>query len=289
MKMINITLPDENYIITRKNFIIDKLFPISISKYSKNLYIVLFIAHQNYDDSYIYIKYGITVEDDNESKFFDTHQLNGNIILNDKDVSKKDSYKSIIRLMNKGNTFGSDLNIIESKKFPFYFQSVAVNKIDSNHYEVLDIFYNTDNFIKLKLFIYWTFKLADNNIYMNLFSNESEYRNIEIVNIETVVMNCTKRDGNYYTSNYTMNCGPSTYNMNWKVKLAEESDKLYGLLDKSIYNSTYYNNFDVTETFSSDSFLYIIYKNEKGIKALRLNNDLSKRTNFIDKYNIFEK
>lgn len=287
MQVTNIRIPEKESIIARSKFIINRLIPIAIRNFSNNNYIILFIAHQDYDDSYIYLQMGISTDSNNENIYLDSHSLNINNIDKDKNFTKKDSYNSIIKGMNKSNVYGIDINIQESKDFPLYFHSIAVRSVDNNHFALLDIFYNTDNFIKLKLFMYWLYKLDNSESYMNIFSDKTEYFKIEIVNIETVKLNATKVEGNKYTSNYTMHCGPSEYNFNY-IDIIDCNKRLSVHLDKSIYDPTYCNNFYVNEFFLFDKYLYVIYKDFKGVKALRLTHNNINKTNFVNRYYIFE-
>ena len=87
-----------------------------------------------------------------------------------------------------------------------------------------------------------------------------------------------------------MNCGPSCYQMNWSV-LGLKGQMMKVGLDHNLYDSFYKFHYHINDIFIQEGYLYIIHieGSKNKIKLLRLNKELTDKTNFKDISNIFIK
>jgi hypothetical protein len=300
MVLVKLGLPKEENIVSRNNFVVNKIFPIAIrSTTVPDQYIVLFVAHQDYNASYLYFQIMVKVENAFDQTYLEEHELNIKRYQNNQNSKSLEAYQKLISEITPNNLYATDFNMVQDPLHPMYFKSTCVRAIDNTHASIVDIYLPISNFVKIKVYLNrFTSLPIKKYIHEELF-NDPIYNNIELVNIETVKMDCTKAEQvlenkELFTTHYTMNCGPSTYLMNWSIIETKELP-LKVPLDLNLYDTFYKFHYNVKDVFLQDDNLYIVYKDsiicDKCTKAkvLRLNKELTDKTNFKDQLNIFIK
>lgn len=314
MVLKKINPPNEEQIVTRNKFIVNDIFPIAIqaTPIELNKFIILFQAHQDYDDSFIYIQIMVQAENDFiDKEFFVRHPLNMDNIKNNKDIQK--IYNNMISKMNGNNLYISDLKMTECESQPMYFQSCGIKVIDNTHASVLDLYIPRDNYVKIMLYLD-TIQNRPFSFFLDGVTNHEaifscpKFHNIEFVRVETVKLDGTRHfEGNksLFTSHYTMHCGPSKYVMNWNVGAVcntvngegeEVVPPLINPMDKSLYDPFYSNDYFVDFLFIDNEILHVLYEERspidysfKKMKLLKLTKDLYDKTNFVNFGKIFMK
>lgn len=299
MVLVKLGLPKDENIVSRNKFVVNRIFPIAIrSTTVPDQFIVLFIAYQDYDESFLYFQMMVKVENAFEQTYLENHELNLNRFQNNKNDKSLEVYQKLISKITEFNVYATDFNMISDPERPFYFSSTCVRAIDKTHASVMDIYFTTDNFIKMQIYLNRFINAPSSKLIHEEIFRDQKYHNIEVVNIESVKMDCTKEESayelmNFFTTHYTMHCGPSKYVMNWSI--VETSGRpLKVPLDVNLYNTFYQFHHKVTDVFIHDDYLYILYieKSEvdgsyKKTKILKLNKELTDKTNFKDSLNIF--
>lgn len=301
MVLYKVEPPKEESIVTRNKFVVDSILPIGIKAGPiKNTYFILFIAYQDYDESYIYLQLLTATENAFENEFIKDNSFNiANI---DPNTEKGKAYNELISKMNGENLFGTDFVMKQNEEFPMLYKSIAVRGIDKTHCSVLDVNYTRDNYIKLRLYLDKLSNIPlDKNLqnFETIFTN-TKYNNIEFVDIEKIKYDATtivNGDNSYLISHYTMWCGPSKYSMNYitgkDADINHSVSKLSNPLAFDLYNSFYTKDFIVTDIIANNDGSGIIIYQEyseingswKSTKALKLTKELMDQTNFIDPYN----
>ena len=298
MVLLKVETPNEINIVTRNNFIVNRILPVSIKKCNaENFYMFLFSAKQDYDDGYIYLQLCIGMENGFETDYISNHPLN--IERNKDNPEKMEAYKNIISNLNDHNLYSCSLDMRLDSSHPMYYHSIAVRTIDKNHSSVLDLYIPRDNFVILSLYLNSLINCIKNK--EDLFTS-SLFRDIEYVNIETIKYDCTAHDwdadkivmekdpkrGYCYQSHYTMNCGPSEYRVNYCSRSKTSPRGLKNPLDQSLYKAFYNTDCRVSFMFFDENILCILYfVGGKKTKLLRLTKELYDKTNFVDQENIF--
>lgn len=313
MVLVKLGLPKEENIVTRNKFITNKIIPIAIRNTNVNdQFIILFVAFQDYDDSYIFLQLLVKAENQFDYMYLKNHNLNisqfsENKDLNSKEQTRLEAYKQFIDKMNNTNVYATDLQTNKDINYPLYYHFSGVKAIDKSHASVLDIYLPIDNFIKIKVYLNRMIsKPFELMFHESVFSDE-KFHNIEIVNIETVKLDCTKCvdrtlslginkvNNAEYTTHYTMNCGPSKFVLNFTV--VSIRDKIIKFpLDANLYDTFYSTHHEVKDFFLDDNHLFIIYEENslidgsfKKMKVLKLKPELIDKTNFVDFDKIFVK
>ena len=299
MVLYKVTPPQEENIVTRNKFVVDSILPIGIKAgYIKNTYLILFIAYQDYDESYIYLQLLTATESALENEFIKNNDFNlANI---DPNSERGKSYNELISRMTRENIYGTDFYMNIDKDFPMLYKSFAVRGIDQNHCSVMDVYFTRDNFIKIRLYLD---KLSNIPIdkklqHFEMIFTDNKFTNIEFVNIEKLKYDATaivENDNIYYISHYTMWCGPSKYTMNF---ISPEDNKhtknlLSNPLALKLYTSFYNKDFVVEYVIvNDDGSGIIIYQDYseidgswKSTKALKLTKEQMDQTNFGDPFN----
>jgi hypothetical protein len=291
MVLIKIGAPKESNIVTRNKFIANKLIPICIKSIEdSNNFLLLFMAHQDYDDSYMFFQ---ILLNDNDNILIHHPLYIKNISENEKSL---EIYKEFIsKLDYKTNLYATDLILTQDDEHKNYYKSIGIKAIDSTHASIVDIYFNRDNYIRIKLFLSrlnnTKFFFGAESIFMN-----SKYNNIEFVKIEQIKYDATSQYNNINMSHYTLWCGPSKYKINI-VSPINIGLILSNPLDSNLYTSFYNNDFLVTEIIIDDDTTILLYEQYseidnsfKGLKALYLSKELVNKTNIIDPDNvIYEK
>lgn len=304
MQLLKIGLPDDNSIVARNRFVLNRVYPIAIQPTDDTSnFVILFAGFQDYDETYMYFQAMVTCRNISEVEYFNKNDLNIKN-LNEKDTSPKmqekvKAYKAITNDITSSNLFITDFNMKEDKEFSFYYHAIGVCAIDKSHARLLDLYFPRDNFIKLTLYFKKiteapSVKYRHENIF-----RDQKYRNIEYVLIETVkddatcVVDTELVGISKYITHYEMHCGPSKYIMNFLV--VDRNDRVIANpLDTKMYQTFYGNHFNVSEYFEFDNDLFIIYhefslvdNSFKKTSALRLKKELADKTNFINRDFIF--
>ena len=144
MNLINLSLHDEEEIISRRKFIINKIKFIGISQsvLDKEVFYLFFKTKQDFNDEIIYLKFCIIISDPmvyesiKNSKYF----------LSENDKNKFNN-------CNNDNCYLADFNLIRDVKHPNYYFAIGKKSVDK-YFEVLDIYYTFDNYIRIMNLIY---------------------------------------------------------------------------------------------------------------------------------------
>lgn len=300
MVLVKIGLPKDENIVSRNKFVVNKIFPIAIRNTTvEDQYIILFIAYQDYDNSFLYFQMMVKSENAFDHTYLENHELNIKRFQNNQNDKSLEAYQKLIAQITPNNVYATDFTMIGDPNYPLYFRSTSVRAIDNTHASLVDMYFTIDNFAKIKIYLNRFVNNPNIKALHEEIFNDQKYHNFELVNIETVKMDCTKIESAYenmdfYTTHYTMNCGPSTHQMNWIIVESRERP-LKLPLDKNLYDSFYEFHYKVKDVFLQDEDLYIVYMdsyvngNYKKTKLLKLNKELTNKTNFKDPLNIFIK
>lgn len=315
MELIKLGLPKEENIVSRNKFIANQILPIGFKPANKSgtMFLVLFVASQDMDESCIYLQFMISINSKFEEQYLKNHELN---IVNMKAGSKVYStYKELVKDLNKSNLYSTDLALNDEDDFPLYYHSIAVRPIDNTHASVLDIYLNREYFVKLNIYLNRLNNIGHNHIKRieqelvitklapELSFTDPKLNNIEFVSIEKIKHDATARVvtsfGTININHYTMWCGPSVFKMNYLSPIDKDhiSIPLSNPLDINLYDAFYNKHNIIQDIFTYNDQLFILYEDYsditgefKNTKVLKISKELADKTNFIDYNNmIYEK
>ena len=184
MVLINYeSLYQSSIIVSRNSYIINDLIPILIKDTSKNnIFNILFIAHQDQDDSSIFINTTIRVDETERRSIIQNNLYCWKM--------KMEQYSSIISNIDFSRMYCTDLNMVQSIDHPLYYKNIAIKQIDDKHISVLDLHFTRDIFIKSNIYLKSFINI--NNI-ENIFTDK-KYKNMEYINIEQIKLDGTMKD-----------------------------------------------------------------------------------------------
>ena len=290
-------MPSEDNIVTRCNFIANKIIPIGIRVAKlEGTFIFLFKAIQDYDDSE---KYFQIIMNTNDIFYYDKVK-DYHLYVNRMSGKDKEIYHKHIEGLNTNSPkiYGTDFVFNKDDEHRNYYKCNAVRAVDQTHAEVLDIYISSDMYIKIKLYL--------SNITQNLIkypASRFEYifidklfHEIKILEVSHVEYNGTAQYMDAVnTSHYTMYCsGPKAYKMNINTFVSQEykGKPLSNPMNYETYMAIYKNDFYITNIILEDDGVLLIWAeyDEKQVyknpHALKLSMELVNKTNFLDDNNI---
>ena len=286
MKLTKICLPNKEDIITKNNFFIDTIVPITIKEHI-NSFIIFFAANQKCDDKTIYLQMMVSPDSDIENQYFKYHFL----LNNSSDLAKN---------MTSDSLYITDFCMDNMDK-DMYFHSIAVKPIKSSdkmYASILNLFIPVSIFTRIQLYLDGMVNINTTSL---TYSNELVFSDpllntISLINIEEVkLLASAKMQENLYVSHYMMKSGSTEFRMNY-VSITSKNGLLKEPISYNPFMAVYerYYTLDDTKTFLFDGKLYIFFAKDIGIDdykksyLLCLDKELINRTNFIDSNYIFE-
>lgn len=293
MVLAKISIPKEENVVSREKYVLNGIFPIGFKESNvKGSFLFLFGAYQDWNEKVIYLQFLFQTEDPFEYEALKNHN---NYIPNYEDsIEKKSVYVKMIEHMTDSNLYATDFILNKSSK-DYYYEMVAIRAIDEKHADVLNIYVPRQNYVKIKAF------MENLNSRATVF-NTSLFADKRLSKIEYVKIEQLKRDETavvgdgtkFVDTHYTMNCGPSTYKMNYRSNIKKDGT-LTNPLDSDIYSATYSCDFYIEYIIQDDDEILVIFDEDadvfgnstegRGTKALRLNKELADKTNFVNQYN----
>lgn len=304
MVLIKIGYPKEDFIVSKNNFVANKLLPVGFKSVSNNQFLLLFVANQDYDDSYIYLQILLNAEDPLEESFIKEHPLYINNI--QPGTERYEAYQKMLQWFNDSNLFATDFDMKLDKvsNIPHYYHCTGIRAIDEKHASIMDIYIPRSNFIKMKLYLN---TICHPKYSLTSFENEyifmdPKLSNMEFVKIEKVKYDATCRseiEGKKINiSHYTLWCGPSEYRLNFVTPVDDDHliRPLANPLNFNLYDVFYKKHFFVTDIIEDEEQVYVLYEaysdidnSFKGMKVLILDIELANKTNFVSyNNNIYE-
>ena len=293
MVLAKISIPKEENVVSMDKYVLNGIFPIGFKESNvKGSFLFLFGAYQDWNDKVIYLQFLFQTEDPFEYEILKNHT---NYIPNYENIiEKKSVYNKMIEHMTDSNLYATDFILTKAEK-EYYYQMNAIRAIDDKHADVLIVYVPRQNYVKIKSF------MENLNVRSTLF-NTSLFADKRLSKIEYVKIEQVRRDetavvgdgSTFVDTHYTMNCGPSTYKMNYRSGIKKDGT-LTNPLDSNIYNSTYSCDFYIEYIIQDEDEILIIFDEDadvfgnstegRGTKALRLSPELAEKTNFVDQYN----
>ena len=291
-------MPSEENIVTRANFIANKIIPVGIRVANvEGSFIFLFKAIQDYDDSEKYFQIIMTAED---MFYYDKVKEYHLYINRMKDKDKEIYHKHIEGIKNNpSKIYGTDFCFIKDDEHRNYYRCNAVRAVDQTHAEVLDVYISSDMYIRIRVYL--------SNItqcMIKYYAARFEYvfidrlfHEIKILDVSHVEYNGTTQYMDAVnTSHYTMYCsGPKAYKMNFNTLVSQEFKEkpLSNPITYEDYNAIYEKDFYITEIVLEDDdgvlLIWAEYDDKQVIKnphALKLTKELVNKTNFLDDNNV---
>lgn len=286
MKLVKISLPNKEFIITNNKFFIDTIVPITIKEHV-NSYIIFFAANQKCDDKTIYLQMMVSPDTDLEKEYFKNHFL----LNKSSDLEKN---------MTSDNLYIVDF-CMDDMNDNMYFHSTGVRPIQSSgktFASILDLYISVSIFTKIQLYIDGLVNINTKSLtYSNeLVFTEPLLNTVTFINIDNVRLEVSaKLESNLYITHYKMMSGKTEFRMNY-VSLTKK-DGISLLKDPTtqgnfmiLYENKYF--LDSNKIFLYNEKLYIFYVENLGVSTksylLCLNKDLIDKTNFINSDYIFE-
>ena len=283
MKIINF---EENKIILaeEEKFVVNNLTPVGFRELTKNNFVFLFLANQDFDDKVMYLQLFFAASNQFE---YDALKKHPNYIKNYKDNKESlDMYKQMISGMKQENLFVTDFFMRRNQEYPFYYNSCAYRAIDDVNLKKLNLFIPRNTFIKIKCL------LENYNIRSSLLPTALMYK-LNIQNVKFALIEKIKNFGSiminedgkeYIDTVYGIRADGKVINVIYRSKRKPNHLPL-NVIDEETF-SKYKNDYYLEYFFPFEDKLYIIYPEENDDKLiLILNKDQIKSTNFINQYN----
>jgi hypothetical protein len=297
MQIIRIENPEDQTIVARNKFIINHINIIAMRESKIDDYILLlFETIQDFNDINIYFQCMIK---------FDPVELDiikrNHLFIGGSNFDNNENFNRVLQEMssnNYQNLYTTDFYAKDSKDFPMYYYGNANKYIDKTHISLLDIYLNRECFIRLSLFFIGLSILPapDLNFRTKDFNN-IKYESIEHIKYDASVKVITENGFHMIKSHYTMNCGKTTYKINFWSNIDKDKydAKLANPLDLKLYNAFYdndYNSYEYHDVIITDDYILLLYYNNKFVRvnrALLIPRELAEKTNLIDRNkNIYE-
>lgn len=293
MVLAKITIPKEENIVSKEKYILNGIFPIGFKESNvKGSFLFLFGAYQDWNEKVVYLQFLFQTEDQFE---YETIKSHNNYIPNYENIiEKKSVYYKMIEHMTDSNLYATDFILNRSERDYYYIMN-GIRAIDEKHADVLDIYVPRHNYIKIKSF------MENLNVRSTLF-NTTIFADPRLSKIEYVKIEQLKRDetsivgdgSKFVDTHYTMNCGPSTYKMNYRSGIKKDGILVHPL-DSEIYNANYSCDYYIDYIVQDEDEILVVFDEDadvfgnptegRGTKALRLNKELADKTNFVNQYN----
>jgi hypothetical protein len=283
MKIINF---EENKIILaeEEKFVVNNLTPVGFRELTKNNFVFLFLANQDFDDKVMYLQLFFAASNQFE---YDALKKHPNYIKNYKDNKESsDMYKQMIAGMKQDNLFVTDFIMNRNQDYPFYYNSYAYRAIDDVNLKKLNLFIPRNTFIKIKCM------LENYNIRSSLLPTSLMYK-LNIQNVRFALVEKIKNFGSimvndggkeYIDTHYGIKAENKVYEVNYRSK--RKSNQLpLNVLDNETFSKCK-DDYYLEYFFLFEDKLYIVYPEKENDKIiLILNKDQINSTNFINQYN----
>lgn len=288
MEQFKVTRPDDNLIISKQKFIVNKIVPIAIRIIDNHRFVILFLAGQDIDDGLILLQTMFSMNERDE-KFIKANPLYMENLKHE--PQKLRFYMEATNDATTKSLFVTDFAMTKMDK-TFYFLATASQMVDKA-VNLLELFIPKDNFIKLNLF----FRRL--SIYDSLAEGvfvDRKLNNVEFVSLYDINLDASTTDfiSRIVCNHYSCKNGNKHYKFNFiSPKIPDKSLKKFMGVDK--YNDLYLDDFTIADMIFSDEKLYVIYEERSEINnaykqtlALILDKNLYDKTNLIDFSKIYD-
>lgn len=304
MVLAKVNPVQEEYIVAENKFIANNVLLVGIRKTEdRNIFMLLFVAYQDYDNSYIYLQTAVVITDEFDYDYLNNHQLNLDNIKNNLDTKAVEEYKKLISMMNDSNIYSCDMSMKKDIEHPSYYLSKCVRVIDDTHVSIMNVYFPFHNFVRLNVF-FWRMQFTDDT------ENRGEkilldkaLNHVKLYDVEYIRINGTKveqfNDWTTYTTHYTVNCGPTEFRFNFRFGSSLEEFEVRDPLDAKIYDANYKDDPIIIDNFIVDNILYLLHFKKESIEKDMIKGKYSllaipierasKETNLIDPSFIFIK
>lgn len=315
MVLVKMKYPEQENIVARNTFVANNIFLIGIKQIpDSKSFLFLFMAYQDYDDSYIYIQAPIYSQNAFDFEYLDEHELNiKNLANNTSKDTKITSYKELIRMMNNENIYSCDMEINQDETHPSYYHMEGVRVIDKDHASVLDIYLPLHNFVRLQVYFARIFSVPNHRFQHESIFAEKLLKEVKLYDIVEVTLNGTKilsENGTIlknFMSHYTVRSGTTYFRFN-TISISYENNALINPMDCKAFDAIYSEDSIVTlDYFNYDDHGYILTRKkgkvfdpdpkiEKGYNnytaefvILRLNSEIREKISLFNPDSIFIK
>lgn len=288
MEQYKVTKPDDNIVVSKKMFIVNKIVPLAIRIIDDHRFVILFLAGQDNDDSVILLQTMFTMNDRDEN-FIKANPLYLENLKHNPDKLK--FYVDATKDATTSSLYVTDFSMHRIEK-SFYFLSDASQMV-KDVANVLDLVITKDNFIRLNLFFrrLSIYDFSAESVFVDKKLNNVIFSTLEDIHLDASTTDFISR---IICNHYTGENGKETYRFNFiSPKISDR--KLKKLIAVDNYNNLYLNDFTIADMIFNDEKLYIIYEERsyltntyKKTLALILSKDLYDKTNLIDFSKIYE-
>lgn len=295
ISLYKIDLPPKNIIKSEKKFILSNITPVAIRRINDDLYSNLFLAYQSSIDKYIFFQLflGVDPEDKITKTYLDDCSIGMNTIKAVKE--KSDRYQRIIQNIAHDNSFNSSVDFEYDTEAGMY-TFLGVRTITDRAAEVAEFYINTNNFLKMNLYIK---ALQNYNPTPDVYFVNKDFAEFDVIPINEIQHNATARcinkdtDHSFLFDHFTMKCGRHEYKMNFVHQERKENrDRV--LTDCMLYD-TYKELYEKHNLIKDlvfdvgDRYIFILYpvfnvidNSLKSMKVLKISKDLIDHTNILD-------
>ena len=253
----------------------------------------LIIAHQDQDDSWIFINYTVCCDNDADAQIIKRNPL---YITNiKKDPTQNEVYNSIIASIKETNTYISDMYFEDSDK-ELYKVAHLLRKLDDKHYVLCNLFVHNNTFMMFEMFLQFLLHIESPQQILSDYNLNS----MDYINLDYIEMQSSCLVNNDILTYYEAHSGVTGYNF---IVLTPtdgniKEDQLLDPLHRNVFEAMY--GFDKkllsiiprkdkiymvgeTNSFLSNSPLGTKKKNdEKEFHLFVIDKDLCIRTNLLD-------
>ena len=253
----------------------------------------LMIAHQDQDDSWIFINYSICC-DDHDAEIIKKNPLYIDNIK--KDPTQNEIYTNLVATIKDSNTYISDLYFEDSDK-ELYKVAHLLRKLDDKHYVMCNLFIHINTFMMFEMFMQFLLDIKNPQlIFTDHNFNSMKYIYLDYIEMQS---SCLVADTIY--TYYEVHSGVTGYNFIVSSTISgdiEEEDLLDPLHIKTFEAMYGFDNIlasivprkdkiylvGETNSFLSNNPLGAKKKNDKKeFHLFVIDKDICKRTNLLDR------
>lgn len=286
-----ITPPDENLILTRREYFVDNIIPLAIRIINDDKFLVLFLAGQNNDESNILLQTMFSLNSKDEA-FIKSLPLYIDNLTKPEYKQKLDIYVSATEDATNESLYMTDFEMHRDPK-SLYFLSSAFQEYHGCA-NVLDLRIPIDNFVIINLFLN---RLTVYDKYAEYAFLDKKLKNIEISTAEDIKLDASSTDfiSRFICNHYTCRNGKQFYKFNFVSLKDLNGKKLKKPMHAEKYNNLFIDDFTVNDMIFCDKNLYIIYELRSDITGqfkktilIVLSEELCNETNLVNFYNNYE-